>query len=111
MKICIGIPTAGTVKTKTLFSIIRMLKSSKFDYEIVTKESAILHWNREHIVKQAIEGKCDYVLFIDSDMWFEADVAERLLKRDKDIIGVATHLRQLPLTSTLKNHPQKQKIN
>jgi len=102
MKIAIGLPTAGTIKTKTVFSILRMIKRSSFDWIVITKEGSILHWNREHIVKQAIEGKCTHVLFIDSDMWFEADAAERLLKRDKDIIGVQYNLRQTPLTSTVK---------
>ena len=102
-RICIGLPTCGSVKTKTVFSILRMLKFSDFDFDIVTKESSILHWNREHIVKQAIEAGCSHVLFIDSDMFFEADAVERLLKRDKDIIGVPYNLRQIEPTSTLKN--------
>ena len=104
IKVCLGLPTSGTMKTKTVFSILRMIKHSSFKYDIVTKESSILHWSREHIVKQAIEGKCTHVLFIDSDMFFDADTADRLLKRDKDIIGVPAHLRQLPLTSTIKIH-------
>ena len=101
-KIAIGLPTVGTVKTDTVFSLIRMIKNSKFEYVIITKSGSILHWNREHIVKQAIEAKCTHVLFIDSDMYFEADAAERLLKRNKDIVGVQYNLRKLPLTSTVK---------
>ena len=101
-KICIGIPTAGTVKTKTLFSIIRMFKQSSFEYIIVTPESCYVHWSREYIVQRAIERKCSHVLFIDSDMFFEGNAAEQLLKRDKDIIGVQYNLRQLPAISTLK---------
>lgn len=102
-KICIGLPTCGIMKTKTVFSILRMLKFSSFKFDIVTKESAILHWNREHIVKQAIEGRATHILFIDSDMFFEADSAMRLLERDKDIIGVPYNLHSIDPTSTLKD--------
>lgn len=101
-KICLGFPTTGTIKTITFHSVVAMLKHSKFPYEIVTKEGSILHWNREHIAKMAIERNCSHLLFIDSDMQFEPDAAERLLARDKDIIGVQYNLRKFPKTSTVK---------
>src|SRR3990167_834852 len=109
-KICLGLPTTGTVKTKTLFSIVRMLKQSSFSYDIITKDGSMLHWNREHIVKQAIERECSHVLFIDSDMFFEGDAAERLLARDKDIIGVPYNMKELPAKTTLKIHDENGNI-
>ena len=79
-----------------------MLKERTYDYEVVTKEGSILHSNREHIALKSIESGCTHLLFIDSDMSFEADAAERLLARDKDIIGVPYNLRVFPKTSTVK---------
>ena len=93
--------------TKTVFCILRMLKFSSFKFDIATKEGCYIHWNREHIARQAVENKdITHLLFIDSDMWFEHDAAERLLKRDKDIIGVPYNLRKDPPTSTMKMHDE-----
>lgn len=106
MKIFIAVPTTGTVKTKTFFSIVRMLRERTFDYMIGTKESSILHYNREHLAKQAMENECSHILFIDSDMYFEADAVERLLARNKDIIGVPYNARKHPLITTIKIHAE-----
>ena len=94
------------MKVQTFFSIVRMIKTFPFDWTLITKEGSIVHWNRESIVKRAIEEKCSHVLFVDTDMVFEADAAERLLKRDKDIIGVDCNTRKLPTVSTLKIHDE-----
>jgi len=108
--ILIGIPTGGTVKSKTLFSIMQLLKHATFEYDIIVKESCVIHWNREHICKEAVERGYSHVLFIDSDMFFEPDAVERLLKRDKDIIGVQVNLRQSPPVSTVKTEDEGQII-
>ena len=105
-RIALGLATTGTIKTKTVFSILRMMKRSKLDWDIITKESSILHYNREHICQQAIEGGASHVLFIDSDMQFEWDAAEKLLKHNKDIIGVPYNMRELPLKTTMKIHAE-----
>lgn len=104
--VLIALPTTGVVKTKTVFSLLRMLKQHPVNFSIATKESSILHWSREHLVKQALAGGCTHILFVDSDMFFEADSLDKLLKRDKDIIGAPYNLRQLPLVSTLKVHAE-----
>lgn len=101
-KLCLGFPTTGVIKTKTFHAVMQMLKKRSYDYDVVTKEGAILHWNREHIALKSIELGSTHLLFIDSDMSFPADAAERLLARDKDIIGVQYNLRKFPKTSTVK---------
>ena len=101
MKIAIGIATTGTVKTKTLFSVVQLVK--KFpNSNLVVWEGCNVHQSRENIVMEALKSNCTHILFIDSDMLFEANVVHELLKRDRDIIGVDTNLRKLPLTSTVK---------
>ena len=109
MKIAIGIATMGIVKTKTLFSIVQLIK--KFpDTNLVTWEGCNVHQARENIVMEALKGDCTHILFIDSDMIFEADAVGTLLSRDRDIIGVDYNMRKLPLISTVKIHDEEGNI-
>ena len=100
MKLVIGIPTGGTVKTKTLFSIVQLVKRMP-TVNILTKETSVIHQNRINIAKEAIKGGCTHLLFIDSDMVFETDAIQALIKRNRDIIGARYHQRKFPLTAVL----------
>lgn len=102
IKIAIGIPNTGMIKAQTAFCLFRALKDLPYDYDVVMKEGSILHWNRESLAMKAIELGCTHLLFVDTDMYFEKDAITRLVKRNKDIIGVNAHLRTIPAVSTLK---------
>jgi len=106
-KICIGIPTSGTIKSSTVFSLCSLFKDPDFEPYIIIRESSLVHQNRESIAREVLESGCPYLLFIDSDMVFKPEAVKALLSRDKDIIGANTHLRKLPLTSTVKLHNEK----
>ena len=95
-------PTNGSVKTKTMLSILGMIKTLPFQWNTVLRNACLVHTSREVIVEKAIEMGSTHLIFIDADMTFEPDALRRLFERGKEIIGVATHLRQLPLVSTLK---------
>ena len=84
--------TTGTVKTKTLFSVVQLVK--KTPTNLVVWEGCNVHQARENIVMEAMKGDCTHILFVDSDMIFDGDALERLLERDKDIIGELFHLLQ-----------------
>lgn len=109
IKLAIGIPNCGTIKSQTAFALIRMLKDFPYDYNVIFQQGSILHQNRENIVKEATKQKCTHLLFIDSDMFFEADSVMTLLGRDKDIVGVNSHLRKFPITSTIQM-PEAEKL-
>ena len=105
MPIALGIATTGAVKTKTLVSIVKLVKATNAN--IVVWEGCNVHQARENIVMEVLKSDCTHVLFIDSDMVFEPDAAKILLERDRDIIGVDTNCRQLPLTSTVKIYDEQ----
>ncbi len=105
--LAIGVPSGGSIKSKTAFALIRMLKDLPCDYRIIFQQGCIVHQNRENIVKEAIKEKCTHLLFVDSDMFFDADAVQRLLARDVDIVGVNSHLRKFPITSTIKMSEEK----
>src|SRR3990167_225992 len=73
IKLAIGMPTGGFIKTQTVFCLTALLKTLPFEYNLIFKEGSILHWNREFIVKTAFDLGCTHLLFVDSDMSFEKD--------------------------------------
>jgi hypothetical protein len=101
IKLAIGIASTGDIKSRTAFCLFTNLKSFPYEYEVIIKEGGALHANREQIVKLAIQMDCTHLIFIDSDMSFERDAIIRLLRRDKDIVGVHYNQRKNPPTTTV----------
>ena len=96
IKLAIAIPNSGIIKAQTVSSLLGLVKNFKCEYYTLLQEGSILHAVRENLVKKALELKCTHLLFIDSDMVFEKDAFERLLKRKKDIVGVTYNTRKYP---------------
>src|SRR6185436_14453639 len=106
IKLAIAIPTTGSIKTNTFTSVVKMLKRAPFEWIVITQTSSVLHESRNILVNRAIKEGCSHLLFIDSDMFFEPDSLERLLSRDKDIVGAIYNTKQLPLISTAKKEAE-----
>jgi GT2 family glycosyltransferase len=100
IKLAIGIANTGSMHIDTVFSLCRALKGFPYDYDVIFKRGSILHYNREEIVKQAIENNCTHLLFLDTDMYFEKDAILRLIEGDKDIIGVQYYTHKTPSLPT-----------
>lgn len=106
MKLAVAIPHTGTIKTRTVTSLVSMFKNLPFEYHFLTHEGSMLHIMRERLVEKAINLGCTHILFVDSDMVFEKDAVLKLLKRKKEIIGANYNKRTLPLESTVEK-PKK----
>ena len=107
MKLGIGMATTGQIKSQTVFSLIQTIKHLPVDFEFILKEGSILHYGREQIVKMAIEHKCTHLLFVDSDMSFGGDAVNRLIARNKDIVGVHYNRKGSPPTTTVNMEADK----
>jgi hypothetical protein len=102
LRICIGIPTNRGIKAKTVKSLMSIVNTFKYDYEfVIATEGFTVAQNRIYIVEKAKEAQCTHVLFIDDDMVFPADTLDRLLAHNKEVVGVDSHSRTLPLKSTV----------
>ena len=101
MKITIGIPTNRGVKAKTTLSLLEMRSKDDFHFVVAT-EGYTISENRAYIATQALKNNSDYLLFFDDDMVFPPDTLERLLDHQKDVIGVASNSRMLPLKTTVQ---------
>jgi GT2 family glycosyltransferase len=80
-----------------------MVKTTKHDLDIYTAAGTLIFDQRNKLVKTAIDAKCDYIVFIDADMRFPKDTILRLLRHQKDIIGVNATTRAEPVMPTAKN--------
>lgn len=60
---------------------------------ICPSEGYTIAENRNYIAATALKYDSDYLLMIDDDMVFEADLLDQLIANDKDICGVAYHSR------------------
>lgn len=110
IKVGIGIPTAGSIKADMAYALFRaMIRLYKADilFSLLFTQGSYIHTNRERLVKKAQSEGCTHILFVDDDMFFEADAPQRLLARDKDIIGVHYNIRKNPPTSTVRMDAEK----
>lgn len=105
IKLAIAIPNTGVIKSQTVFCLCRMLKDFPHEYTVLFKEGSVLHWNREELVKGALNTKCTHLLFLDSDMSFDKDAVLKLLKRKKDVVGADYRTRKLPGENTARLLP------
>ncbi len=99
--VAVVVPSGNTVHADFCMSLAAMCYSlNELPMLTVTTRSSIVAEGRNNGVKIARDAKCDFVLFLDSDMTFPHDTLLRLLVRDLDIVG-ATYSRRTPPLSPL----------
>lgn len=87
VKVLVGIPTLGEIKTQTTASLIQYLGMKQHQSVIVFREDSQLHTARNSFVWDAVSHKADYVMMIDSDVVFPPHAIDHLIAEDKDIIS------------------------
>ena len=98
MKVLIGMPAGEYIKTKTVFSLFHLAGP---DVRLQMVMSCDVAENRNKLAQYAIDNNFSHIFFLDSDITFNGDALELLLKRDKDIIALAFNHRRLPLESVI----------
>ena len=103
MKITLAICTNRGIKPKTTQALLDMVAYSKnIDFHILVAERGYtISENRNYCVIQAQKNGSDYLFFVDDDMTFPEDTLERLLEHKKEVVGVSSYSRCLPLSSTV----------
>lgn len=101
-KILLAVPTNRGVRPKTAQSLLALVAETKHQIiPLVCQEGYTTAENRAYAVIQAIKNECTHILFIDDDMTFDPDTLEQLLENEKEIVGVWSHSRALPLRPTV----------
>lgn len=87
MKILLGMPCMRTIPYKTVGSLLNTLEKGRV--EIVMIEGSLVYDSRDMIAHHAVDNGYDYVLYVDSDMVFNADNLNSLLKHN---VGICSGL-------------------
>ena len=101
-KVLIAIPMMHYVDAQFFRSILGLKKVGKM--EIGIEVDSLVYEARNRLVMFAVNKEVDYILFIDSDMQFDPDLLERLMKDVKDgkefVCGLAFK-RRLPTSPVI----------
>ena len=99
-KLAILVPTRDTVHSQFAYCLAQLIKTTSeagIDTYLFFDSSTILLNQREKLIENAKDIKCDYVLWLDSDMMFPSTTALRLLVHNKDIVACNYMKRSKPL--------------
>jgi hypothetical protein len=104
VRICIGIPMGDSIGPAFFRTMLLRMEewSQTFDIVPVIETSIPIDESRNKIVEAAIEHKCDYVFFIDSDTIIQKGHLEQLLSHDKDAITGISYMRASPYYSLIR---------
>ena len=112
MKILIGIPARDMINASFAHDLAMMVgwhsrNYPEHDLGVVTKMGTLIVNQRQDLVKEALLGEADYLLFLDADMRFPVNTIERLLAWDKDVVAANYPTRRLPPKPTAfkEHHP------
>lgn len=94
----LAIPVYGDISPEcayTLFHVERALKDAGIDSELaIYAGDCHVDDARNRLVRDFLESDCDDLVFIDSDIRFEAESLVKLLNYDADVVGGAYPLKQ-----------------
>ena len=82
MKVMIGIPCMEMVHTDFMQSLVGLVKPCEVTYAI--SKSSLVYDSRNKICEMALNNGYDVILWLDSDMTFDSDVLEKMLKHYED---------------------------
>lgn len=94
LKICFGVPSPENLHYLFVNARDKMFAANKLPVTFINMVSSRIAFNRNMIVKHALENDCSHVLFVDADTIFPENGLERLLAYDLDIVGATTSKRK-----------------
>ena len=101
-KIAIAIVSNRQIKPKTTLALMNMIARTSYEvFPIMETEGYTIAEGRSYCVIQAKKNNCSHILFVDDDMTFPGETLERLLAHRKEIVGVYSFSRALPLCPTV----------
>jgi len=106
-KLCIGVAVADTIKYPTVAAIVGTIFQAQYRVHFVMRAGCYVQENRTGIVEEALEKECTHIFFIDADMMFPAETANRLIAHQVPVVGANYNHRYFPRTPTVKMHDGK----
>jgi hypothetical protein len=89
LKVGIGLPSLGEIKTETTKFLMELYSNMKFFgmNPLIINAYAPVETARNLIAEKALENDCTHLLFVDYDATCQANAAHMLLMEGKQIIG------------------------
>ena len=114
IKVVIGVPSGDMIHADFAMCLINLTLTSAFNnlhVAIVNQKSSIIETGRATIVESAKELNADYLLTLDSDMMFPANLLVELLNQlkaeNKKIVCCDALRRRQPFTQVVKDRQGK----
>lgn len=98
-RILIGVPCTEQIPVEFVRCLVAL--NRKHDMAVMLFPNSLVHAARDDIAKATIEGKYDYLCFIDSDMVFGAAAVDQLVEDGKDIVTGLYFKRKYPYSPVL----------
>ena len=93
--IILGIPTLGTVPIKVMASVTNVIRAYGKEVQVHMTENSLIYNARDQIAREALKIGADLV-FIDSDIVFDLEDFEQLLRHKKPIVSGLYWSRKSP---------------
>lgn len=85
-KVVLGIPTTGSIETKTFEALFKIDRKDHKIFPLVTEHS-LVYMARDSIVNKMLENpEAEYIWFVDSDIIVEKNTLNKLVDDGKDIV-------------------------
>ena len=80
-KVLVGIPTTGEMNVEA----VKCLMQLEHDGVVDIISNSLVYDARDKIAMDAIENNCDYIMWLDSDMIYPANIISKLMSHNKDL--------------------------
>ncbi|MBW1976259.1 MAG: glycosyltransferase [Deltaproteobacteria bacterium] len=89
-KVFIAIPNLGTIVPSLAYNLIQWTHDPRYTVQVFMPQNIFPQdAARNFCVKKFLESDCEYILWIDDDVFCPMDALHRLVSHDKDMVGAA----------------------
>ena len=97
MKLMIAIPTLDYIHfefAKSLAALVKKLSASGVDFEVCWLGRTLVYMSRNDLAADAVNRGFTHVLWLDTDMIFQDDLFDKLVRHGKAIVSGVYHARR-----------------
>lgn len=97
-EIYVAIPCCESIPVQTVESIVHLKCPKGYKLHFRFLEGSLIYDARNILVEDAIKRESEYIFWIDSDMVFEPDIIEKLMKNEVDFVTGIYYRRKPPFS-------------
>lgn len=109
MNLSICVPARDQVHSVFALSLARLasrLTRKNIDFEIHMVFGSVIAELRNQLTKEALDQNATHILWLDTDIQFPANLADKLMSHDKDIVAANYSTRYKPYRSVAFTNPE-----